>query len=89
MLSGGEQQRVAVARAISMDTRLLLADEPTGNLDSENSARIIELLLDLAHRDGYCVVVVTHDMDIAAKADQVYRMRDGVLTGETKPQRLV
>ena len=84
MLSGGEQQRVAVARAISMDTRLLLADEPTGNLDSENSARIIDLLLDLAHRDGYCVVVVTHDMEIAAKADEVYRMRDGKLSKETE-----
>ena len=79
MLSGGEQQRVAVARAVSMDTRLLLADEPTGNLDTENSARIIELLLELAHKDGYCVVVVTHDMDIAAKADCVLRMRDGKL----------
>lgn len=84
MLSGGEQQRVAVARAISMDTRLLLADEPTGNLDSENSARIIDLLLELAHRDGYCVIVVTHDMDIAARADTVYRMRDGRLEKETE-----
>ena len=79
MLSGGEQQRVAVARAVSMDTRLLLADEPTGNLDTENSGRIIDLLLELAHKDGYCVVVVTHDMDIAAKADCVLRMRDGRL----------
>ena len=79
MLSGGEQQRVAVARAMSMNTKLLLADEPTGNLDSENSRRIIDLLLDMAHRDGYCVVVVTHDPEIAARADQVFRMRDGRL----------
>ena len=79
MLSGGEQQRVAVARAMSMDTRLLLADEPTGNLDTENSRRIMDLLLKLAHEDGYCVIVVTHDLDIAARADQVYRMRDGKL----------
>lgn len=79
MLSGGEQQRVAIARAISMDSKLLLADEPTGNLDSENSDRIIDLLLSLAHKDGYCVVVVTHDLEIAAKADRVLRMRDGVL----------
>jgi putative ABC transport system ATP-binding protein len=79
MLSGGEQQRVAVARAMSMDTKLLLADEPTGNLDTENSRRIIDLLLNLAHDDGYCVIVVTHDLDIAARADQVYRMRDGKL----------
>ena len=79
MLSGGEQQRVAIARAISMDSHLMLADEPTGNLDTENSTRIIDLLLDLAHRDGYCVVVVTHDLEIAARADCVYRMRDGLL----------
>ena len=81
MLSGGEQQRVAVARAMSMDTKLLLADEPTGNLDTENSRRIIELLLKLAHEDGYCIIVVTHDLDIAARADLVYRMRDGKLQG--------
>ncbi len=79
MLSGGEQQRVAVARAMSMDTKLLLADEPTGNLDTENGQRIIELLAKLAHEDGYCVVVVTHDLEIAAKADATYRIRDGVL----------
>ena len=79
MLSGGEQQRLAIARAISMDTKLLLADEPTGNLDVENSGRIIDLLAELAHRDNYCVIVVTHDMDIAAKADEVLRMRDGRL----------
>ncbi|MBO4420183.1 MAG: ABC transporter ATP-binding protein [Oscillospiraceae bacterium] len=82
MLSGGEQQRVAVARAMSMNTKLLLADEPTGNLDTENSRRIIDLLLKLAHEDGYCVVVVTHDLEIAARADQVFRMRDGMLTEE-------
>ncbi len=83
MLSGGEQQRVAIARAIGSDTRLLLADEPTGNLDVENSMRVIHLLSDLAHRDGYCVIVVTHDMDIAAEADVILRMRDGVLSEET------
>jgi putative ABC transport system ATP-binding protein len=79
MLSGGEQQRVAIARALGMDTRLILADEPTGNLDSDNSGRIIDILLDLAHTDGYCVIVVTHDPEIAAKADLEYRVRDGVL----------
>ncbi len=79
MLSGGEQQRVAIARALSMETKLLLADEPTGNLDSENSLNIIKLLRDLAHDDGYCVIVVTHDMEIAALADEVLTMRDGNL----------
>ena len=82
MLSGGEQQRVAIARALGSDTRLILADEPTGNLDVENSFRVIRLLSELAHRDGYCVIVVTHDMDIAAEADEILRMRDGVLTLE-------
>ena len=84
MLSGGEQQRVAVARAMSMDTRLLLADEPTGNLDTENGRRIIDLLLRLAHEEGYCVVVVTHDPDISARADITYRIRDGVLYEESR-----
>ncbi len=79
MLSGGEQQRVAIARAISMDSKLLLADEPTGNLDSENSERIIDLLLSFAHNEGYCVIIVTHDPEIAMKADCVYQMRDGRL----------
>ena len=76
MLSGGEQQRVAIARAISMDSKLLLADEPTGNLDTENGSRIIELLADLAHRDGYCVIVATHDMDVLPKMDKVCRIQD-------------
>lgn len=79
MLSGGEQQRVAIARAISMDSKLLLADEPTGNLDTENGARIIELLKDLAHKDGYCVIVATHDVDVLPQMDEVCRMKDGCL----------
>jgi putative ABC transport system ATP-binding protein len=82
MLSGGEQQRVAIARAMSMDTRLMLADEPTGNLDTENSRRIIDLLANLAHNEGYCVVVVTHDPEISSRADVTYRIRDGVLFEE-------
>ena len=84
MLSGGEQQRVAIARAMSMETRLLLADEPTGNLDTENSRRIIDLLLGLAHNDGYCVVVVTHDPEIASRADVTYRIRDGKIFEDGK-----
>ncbi len=79
MLSGGEQQRVAIARAMTMDSHLMLADEPTGNLDSENSEKVIDLLLSLAHDEGYCVIVVTHDMEIAARADEVLRMKDGLL----------
>ncbi len=79
MLSGGEQQRVAIARAMTMDSRLMLADEPTGNLDSENTEKIIDLLMSLAHDDGYAVIVVTHDMEVADRADEVLRMKDGVI----------
>ncbi|MBE6990510.1 MAG: ABC transporter ATP-binding protein [Ruminococcaceae bacterium] len=78
-ISGGEQQRVAIARGMAMDRRLILADEPTGNLDSENSDQIVRLLLEAAHRDGRCVIVVTHDMDVARQVDHVLQMRDGVL----------
>ena len=82
MLSGGQQQRVAIARALASDAKIILADEPTGNLDSENSQMIIDLLHSLVTEKGYCVIVVTHALDIAAGADVVYRMKDGVLTEE-------
>lgn len=78
-ISGGEQQRVAVARALTMDRRLLLADEPTGNLDSENSNNIITLLTKLAHEKNKCVVVVTHDITVMNSADVVYLISDGTL----------
>ena len=78
-LSGGEQQRVAIARGLTMDRRLLLADEPTGNLDSENSDNIIDLLLKLAHDENRCVIVVTHDLSVMDRADVVYRINDGLL----------
>ena len=80
MLSGGEQQRVAIARALGMDTRILLADEPTGNLDGVNGEQVMEILLSLAHDTGRCVVVVTHDPELAARTDTVVYMRDGVLS---------
>lgn len=79
MLSGGEQQRVAIARALSSGAQILLADEPTGNLDGENSRNIVDILTRLAHEDGYCVVIVTHDPAVAEAADTVYTMTDGVL----------
>ena len=79
MLSGGEQQRVAIARALGMETRLLFADEPTGNLDTANGENILKILQDLAHRDGYCVVVVTHDESIGARADRMLRLSDGLV----------
>lgn len=79
MLSGGEQQRVAIARTLANNTKLILADEPTGNLDSENTRNIVDLLKKLAHENGCTVVVVTHDEAIAADADYVYRMDSGRL----------
>ena len=79
MISGGEQQRVAIARALGMDTRILLADEPTGNLDTANGENIFAILRALAHEEGYCVVIVTHNLELAAQADQVLELRDGLV----------
>lgn len=76
-LSGGERQRVAIARALANDPTLVLGDEPTGNLDSQNSARVVELLKALAHDEGRAVVCVTHDLEIAAQADVRVSMLDG------------
>jgi len=79
-LSGGEQQRVAIARALSTGAKVILADEPTGNLDTANGEAVLSILQRLAHKQGYCVVIVTHNPEIADSADQVMRMKDGVLT---------
>ena len=78
-LSGGQQQRVAIARALAAGNQIILADEPTGNLDVSNGEQVVSILLDLAHREGRCVILVTHDLEIAARMDTVYTMRDGVL----------
>lgn len=79
MLSGGEQQRLAIARALTSGSELVLADEPTGNLDSENSRHIVEILQKLAREENRCVIVVTHDPEVADSVDIVLRMRDGQL----------
>ena len=78
-LSGGEQQRVAIARALAAGNRIVLADEPTGNLDITNGEQVVEILLRQAHDEGRCVIVVTHDLEIASQMDEIYMMRDGVL----------
>lgn len=79
MMSGGEQQRVAIARAVANGGEILLADEPTGNLDSENEKKIVELLKNLAHEDGYAVIVITHNQNVANETDHVFRMKDGYM----------
>lgn len=78
-LSGGERQRVAIARSLASNAKILLGDEPTGNLDSANTQNIIEILAGLAHEKGYCVIIVTHDSEVAEAADVALRMRDGEL----------
>ncbi len=81
-LSGGEQQRVAIARALINDPGLLLADEPTGNLDSVTGGEILRLLLDLRDRRGMTVVIATHDPNMASGCDRVVHLRDGRLLGD-------
>ncbi|HVS84727.1 MAG TPA: ABC transporter ATP-binding protein [Gaiellaceae bacterium] len=84
-MSGGEQQRVAIARALGNEPRVILADEPTGNLDSKTGSDVIDLLAGLAARRGTTVVVATHDTTLAARAPRRIEMRDGRLAGEPVP----
>lgn len=76
-LSGGERQRVAIARSLTSNAKIILGDEPTGNLDGENTQNIMDILCELAHKKGYCVILVTHDMEVAEMADVSFRMKDG------------
>ena len=78
-LSGGQQQRVAIARALASDAQVLLADEPSGNLDENTAGEIIELLKNMAHKLKKCVIVVTHSSQLAKEADEVLEIQEGKL----------
>lgn len=80
-LSGGQKQRLAIARALFHDPRLLICDEPTGNLDSTSAAAVLQLFTDLCKRSGVTLLIVTHDPAIAAAADRVIELRDGQVVG--------
>jgi putative ABC transport system ATP-binding protein len=79
-LSGGEQQRVAIARALANNPEVILADEPTGNLDSQNGKMIFDLLHSLTRSENTTIIAVTHDLSIAGKTDVTFRLQDGKLT---------
>ncbi len=83
-LSGGEQQRVALARALVAEPALLLADEPTGNLDSATGSHIVDLMFDLVGRRGATLVLITHDAELARRCDRVVRMQDGRVRAEAE-----
>jgi putative ABC transport system ATP-binding protein len=85
-LSGGEQQRVALARAFVADPPIVMADEPTGNLDSVNGRLVLDLLLDRNKRTGTTLVLVTHDAEVASMADRKIVLKDGMIVEDTLPQ---
>ena len=87
-MSGGEMQRAAIARALMNRPSMLLADEPTGNLDSETGRDILKLLTELNGNEGLTILMITHDDAIAANADVCHRMRDGVLVDAKKSRKL-
>jgi putative ABC transport system ATP-binding protein len=84
-LSGGQQQRVAVARVLAREPKLILADEPTGNLDEESGERIFECIRELQRESGVTCIMVTHDAELAARADSIIRLRDGRVVDEVPP----
>jgi predicted ABC-type transport system involved in lysophospholipase L1 biosynthesis ATPase subunit len=76
-LSGGERQRVAIARALINKPRMLLADEPTGSLDSVNATQVLDILSNVVKQEGLTLIMVTHDATVSARADRIVQMRDG------------
>ncbi len=85
-LSGGQQQRVAIARAIVSAPEVLLADEPTGNLDSAKSREIMDLLIELRRAEGITIIMVTHEPDMANYADRIVRFVDGLIVADAAPR---
>lgn len=83
-LSGGQKQRVAIARALANDPKIILADEPTGNLDSVSSSEIMDYIIGLCRGHGITVILVTHDANLAAQADRIVRIKDGRIESDTK-----
>ena len=81
-LSGGEQQRVAIARAFAAAPPLILADEPTGNLDTANGRHVLDMLVDLNRRENATLILVTHDQELSSRADRLIRLRDGVIDSD-------
>jgi len=79
-LSGGEQQRVGIARALAHNPNIIIADEPTGNLDTDTENDVLKILTSLAHNEGKCVIIVTHSKKVSSIADEIWGMRDGKLT---------
>lgn len=86
-LSGGEQQRVSLARAFSNQPRILFADEPTGNLDAENSEKIVNLLFDLNKQSGTTLILVTHDLELASKTGRIIRLKGGRIADDSDSQK--
>ena len=88
-LSGGEKQRAAIARALANSPKIILADEPTGNLDSKSSEEVMRHIISLCRKQGITVIIVTHDHQLAQKADRVVSIRDGRIESDVKRRRVV
>jgi ABC-type lipoprotein export system ATPase subunit len=85
-LSGGEQQRIAIARSLMNDPEIIIADEPTGNLDSANTIAVLELIRKIRQERSLTLLIATHSMDVARMAERIITLRDGVISSEVRTQ---